>query len=251
MLFHSLIQVLKMTMGDEMKTLSRRANGAVSARSLVEAAYGAVRQDVLNGALAPGTKLMVETLKERYNVGAGTLREALIRLVGEALVVSEEQRGFRVASISLEDLADLTRMRIFIETEALRQAIELGDDSWEANIVAAYHHLSKVEERLGATPETQGDDFEYRNRNFHAALIAACPSRWLHHFHGILFQQSERYRRISLTNRLVPRDVHAEHKGLMEAALARDSVLACRLASEHIERTLDILGKVVAAAAKK
>jgi GntR family carbon starvation induced transcriptional regulator len=218
---------------------------------LVEAAYDAVRQDILNGALAPGTKLMVELLKDRYNVGAGTLREALIRLVGEALVISEEQRGFRVAAISIEDFADLTRMRVFVEAEALRQAIELGDDSWEANIVAAYHHLSKVEERLGATPEMRCDDFEYHNRNFHRALIAACPSRWLRHFHGILFQQSERYRRIALTNRLVPRDVHAEHKSLMDAALARDSGLACRLASEHIERTLDVLGKVVAAAAKK
>lgn len=240
-----------MATGNEMNAFSDRSNGAVSARSLVEAAYGALRQDILSGALAPGAKLMVEMLKDRYNVGAGTLREALIRLVGEALVISEEQRGFRVASISLEDLADLTRMRVFIETEALRQAIELGDDSWEANIVAAYHHLSKVEERLGATPETQSDDFEYRNRNFHRALIAACPSRWLSHFHGILFQQSERYRRIALTNRVVPRDVHVEHKGLMEAALARDSGRACRLAAEHIERTLDVLGEVVAAAAKK
>jgi DNA-binding GntR family transcriptional regulator len=246
-----LSQVLKMTTGYEMNALSGRANGAVSARSLVEAAYGAVRQDILSGDLAPGTKLMVELLKERYNVGAGTLREALIRLVGEALVISEEQRGFRVASISIEDLADLTRNRVFVEAEALRQAIELGDDSWEADIVAAYHHLSKVEERLGATPETQSDDFEYRNRNFHRALIAACPSRWLHHFHGILFQQSERYRRIALTSRPVRRDVHAEHEGLMKAALARDSKLACRLASEHIERTLDVLGKVLAAAAKK
>ncbi|VTZ28598.1 hypothetical protein MPC1_9800003 [Methylocella tundrae] len=47
------------------------------------------------------------------------------------------------------------------------------------------------------------------------------------------------------------RDVHAEHEGLMKAALARDSKLACRLASEHIERTLDVLSNVLAAAAKK
>jgi len=78
------------------------------------------------------------------------------------------------------------------------------------------------------------------------ALISACPSRWLHHLYAILFQQSERYRRISLVNRVVSRDVHAEHQAVFEAALARDVNLACRVAGEHIERTLTVMSKVLA-----
>jgi len=234
-----------------MNSFSANAHNVVPARSLVEAAYVALRQDILNGHLAPGSKLRVEVLKERYNVGGGTLREALTRLVGEALVISEEQRGFRVAAVSVEDLADLSRVRVLIECEALRQAIKIGNDAWEANIVAAFHHLSKVEEKLGETSETLSEEFEERNRNFHRALIAACPSRWLHNFYNVLFQQSERYRRIALSSRLVPRDVHVEHKKLMEAVLARDADLACYLASEHIERTVDVIAKVIGAAMSK
>jgi DNA-binding GntR family transcriptional regulator len=212
----------------------------------VEAAYDTIRHEILTGALAPETKLRFEMLRKRYGFGASTLREALTRLVGEALVTSEEQKGFRVAPVSLEDLADLTRTRIFVEKEALRESILAGDDAWEGRVVAAYHRLSKIEAKLASGPEYQQDEFEERNREFHHALISACPSRWLHHLYGILFQQSERYRRISLVNRVVPRDVHGEHKAIFEAALARDADLACKVAGEHIERTLAVMAKVLA-----
>lgn len=217
----------------------------VGARSLVEAAYATIRHDILDGVLPPGLKLRFEMLRERYGVGASTLREALTRLVGDALVTSEEQRGFRVAEISLDDFADLTRTRKLIEVEALRQSILFGDDAWEGALVGAFHRLSKVEEKLAEGLPELRDEFEERNRDFHFTLIAACPSRWLKHMHGILFQQSERYRRISLAARVEGRDVHAEHKAVIEAALARDVDLACRLEAEHIEKTLELLSRTL------
>jgi DNA-binding GntR family transcriptional regulator len=218
----------------------------LTARSLVEAAYEAIRHEILNGTLPPGAKLRFEMLRKRFGFGASTLREALTRLVGEALVTSEEQRGFKVAAISFEDLADLTRTRKFVELEALRESILQGDDAWEGRVVAAFHRLSKIEARLSAGPELLQDEFEQRNREFHLALISACTSRWLHHLHGILYQQSERYRRISLVNRVVTRDVHAEHKAVFDAAMSRDVELACRVEGEHIDRTLVVMGKLLA-----
>ncbi|GLR67031.1 GntR family transcriptional regulator [Acidocella aquatica] len=230
---------------DVMPSGNAKAPKHTMARSLVEAAYETIRHEILNGTLQPGTKLRFEMLRKRFGFGASTLREALTRLVGEALVTSEEQRGFKVAPVSLEDLADLTRTRKFVELEALRESIRLGDDAWEGRVVAAFHRLSKTEARLSAQPELMQDEFEQRNREFHLALISACPSRWLHHLHGILYQQSERYRRISLLNRVVSRDVHAEHKSVFDAAMARDVDLACRLEGEHIDRTLAVMSKVL------
>ncbi len=224
---------------------------AGNARSLVEAAYASLRKDILNGTLPPGKKLRVEVLKDRYEIGASTLREALTRLVGDALVTSEEQRGFKVAPISLQDFHDLTRARKLIESEALALSILHGDDIWEANLVAAFHRLSKVEGRHGKDAMLHSDEFEIRNREFHQALIAACPSRWLLLFQGTLFGQSERYRRISLMNNLIDRDVHSEHKAIVEAALARDAAKAKRLEEEHIERTLEVLSHLVVAQAEE
>lgn len=223
----------------------KRSAGEVPPRSSVEAAHERLRHDILRGDLAPGAKLRFEMLRSRYGFGASTLREALTRLAGESMVTSEEQRGFRVAAVSLEDFADLTQARKLIEMEALRQSIGFGDDRWEANLVAAFHQLSKVEARLADSPALQQDNYELRNKEFHEALIAACPSRWLKHIHGILFQQAERYRRISMRARPEVRDVHAEHKAMLEAALARDVEIACCLNGEHIEQTLKDFGRTL------
>lgn len=225
---------------------AERAQGEVKSRTLIETAYETLRREIIDGTLEPGARLRTEELRERYEVSGSTIREALTRLLGEALVTTEGQRGFRVATASLEDFRDLTAVRKLIETEALRQAIEVGGDGWESEIVAAFYRLSKVEERLRDDPVAASAEFEQRNRDFHRALIAACPSPWLHRLNALLYQQSERYRRMVVSRRTIPRDVHAEHQGILDATLARDTELAVKLTGEHIERSVLALAKMYA-----
>lgn len=233
------------TRSDAARTSRKGADAVVDSlsgsKTLVEGAYETLRREILDGVFAPDTKLRMEELRSRYNVSGSTVREALTRLLGEALVTSEGQRGFRVAPASLEDFEDLTRVRMLVETEALRQAIAHGDEAWESQIVATFYRLSKVEERLMEDRQGAIDDYEARNRDFHSALIAACPSRWLHHIIALLFQQSERYRRMALSSPPVPRDLHAEHQAIFDATLAREADRASRLLADHIERTLTAL----------
>lgn len=217
---------------------SAAPDAAMEPKTLVEGAYRRLRRNIVEGVHPPGEKLRVEHLKEQYDVGAGTLREALQLLVTDALVVAQGQRGFRVAPISLKDFEDITRTRVLIETEALRQSIALGDDDWEGRVLAAFHRLSRAEERLDDEASAR-EDWEERNRVFHEVLISACPSRWIQHFQQILYRQSERYRRLSLFRNPIPRDVHAEHQLLCDATVARDSEAACKVLTEHILRTLD------------
>jgi DNA-binding GntR family transcriptional regulator len=216
-----------------------QAPASAEPKTLVEGAYQRLRRDIIEGVHPPGEKLRVEHLKDQYDVGAGTLREALLLLVTDALVVAQGQRGFRVAPISIEDFEDITRTRILLETEALRQSIALGGEDWEASVVAAFHRLSRAEQKLSDHDSEAADEWEKRNRNFHDALIAASPSRWIRHFQNILYQQSERYRRISLFRQPVARDVHAEHQALFDSTLARDAERASAILTEHILRTLD------------
>jgi DNA-binding GntR family transcriptional regulator len=213
-----------------------------SPRSLVENAYLALRQDVIDGKLPPGSRLRVEHLKGDYGVGAGTLREALSLLVSDALVVSEGQRGFWVAPISHADFEDITRIRLLLETEALCASIKNGDDEWEAELMAAFHRLSKVEEKLNNTV-LRLREWEERNRSFHEALIAACESRWLRYLIGILYRQSERYRRFAIASSHTRRDIHQEHTELYEAAMDRDIKRATAALDVHIRATLEIIRK--------
>ncbi len=214
------------------RTKAASENGLHEPKTLVESAYRNLRRDIIEGRLQPGEKLRVEHIKDNYGVGAGTLREALSLLISDALVVSQGQRGFNVAPVSVEDFEDITRTRVMLECEALRQSIAMGDDAWEGELLAAFHRLTKAEERL-REPDAR-EEWEERNRIFHEVLISACPSRWIKHFLSILYHQAERYRRLSLYLQPIPRDVHAEHEELFNATLARDADRATAAMAEHI-----------------
>ena len=212
------------------------SNGGGSPLTRVEETVNAIR-----GELTPGTKLAVEHLRQRYGVGSSTIREALSLLLPDGLVTAQGQRGFNVSPISIDDLRDLSNTRILLETHALREAIAAGDDDWEAGIVAAFHRLAKAQEAVDNEVAGALADWELRNQEFHDATTAACGSRWVEHMLDMLYHHTQRYRRMALTDRTVPRDVRAEHVALMEATLARDADAACDVLAIHIQRTTDLL----------
>lgn len=216
--------------------------------TLTDQAYWRLRDDILGGRLEPGSKLRVERLKSMYGFGASPIREALARLSGDGLVLIEERRGFFVTGVSPEELWDVTTMRLDLETKALRGAIERGDDTWEANIVAAGHRLSKLDEELRSG--VPSENWEKRHAAFHQALVSACGSKWLLHFRAVLFDQSERYRRLSLVQTHIERDVPEEHVELARATLSRDADRACQLLATHIRRTAEIVAESTIRVAK-
>jgi DNA-binding GntR family transcriptional regulator len=196
-----------------------------------------LRADILGVHFRPGEKLRFRELRARYGVGVSPLREALTRLAADGFVVLEDQRGFRVAPVSRADLRDLTRLRQQLETTALAQSIAEGDEEWEVKVMAAYHRLSKLPEHEPGDQRVMNEQWARRHEEFHFALVSACGSPRLLQFRKMLFDQSERYRRLSKAYGAQPRDVLAEHRAIMDAALARDTSLATALLAEHLGRT--------------
>lgn len=209
--------------------------------TLTEDAYQRIRDDIVHGRLAAGEKLRIEGLRKAYGIGPTPLREALSRLSADGFVSAEGQRGFSVTPLTAEDLEDVTSMRVLLENRALQNSILKGDDDWEANLVAAFHRLSRIETSEG---ERDPVEWERRNAEFHQALIGACRSRWLRRFAAILYDQHRRYRHLARTH-LKGRDVHAEHKAIYEAALKRDVEAACAANERHIRATIDTLRDLI------
>jgi DNA-binding GntR family transcriptional regulator len=206
---------------------------------------------VVCGKLAPGERLRVEHLKDQYEVGAGTLREALSLLVSDALVTSEGQRGFRVAPISMADLEDVTNTRVMLETDALRQSIRHGDAQWEAALVQSYELLAKTEVDLA---ESGSDRWERRNKAFHEALIAGFNSTWSKYFLAMLYRHGERYRNINWRLTVAHasgRNVHLEHEAIFRAAVDRQEARAALALEAHIRLTHDVVRLQASQAALK
>lgn len=225
------------------KEQSKGKQPARKSRTWTEQAYDRLRMDILSGALRPGTRLKIEELKQRYDLGPTPLREALSRLNSEGLVQSEQLKGYRVAAVSLRELEELCDLRVMIEGEALRRAMEKGDEEWEGDVVSAFHKLDRMEQRLADGEKIDPGEWEDRNRDFHAALVSAADSQWLLRTREHLWVHHERYRRyarILLVDRPVAH-VRDEHRSLMESALARDSERAVQVIRDHILFTVELL----------
>ena len=202
--------------------------------------FDQLRADVLTGRLAPGSKLKLAVLGERYSASLSVVREALSRLAEQGLVIPHPQRGFSVMPLSPEDLTDLTNTRIDLETLAARRSVERGDLAWETRLVGAHHTLAGTS---AATPDGEvNEDWITAHRTFHHALVAGCGSPRLQALATGLRDAAELYRiwSTSLTHDTA-RDIAGEHRELLDLAIARDADgLAAALAA-HIQRTTDML----------
>ena len=200
-------------------------------------AYSSLRSAIVKCEFEPGERLRVEELSHRFDVSSSPLREALNRLVEQGLVNAFENRGFRVAPLTVEGITDLTRMRLLIEVEALRDSMAHGDDRWEVALVAAAHALSLSEQRLASVAPVLDDNWSARHREFHMATYAACSSPLMAGLVVQLFDRAERYRRYSARFRKAPRHKSTEHQRLLNAILSRDQDKAAELLRQHISAT--------------
>ena len=207
-------------------------------RSQTSLAYERIRRDLLSGRHAPGERLKITDLATALDVSPGAVREALSRLVPEQLVVSRDQKGFVVAPLSVQDLEDLTDLRCEMEAIALRRSVALGDEGWEAAVLASAHRLRRS--RMMSEDGSLSAEWVERHAAFHAALVSACGNRRLLDLLSQLYQQSERYRGLSIYVE-GERDIPAEHQALVDAALDRNAERLVELMYAHLRTTTSMI----------
>lgn len=206
----------------------------------IDMIYRELRRRIIDGIYLPEQKLKIEHLRAGFQVSSSTVREALTRLTSDHLVTAEEHRGFRVTSMSMADLEDLTQARVVLECAALRDSISNANEEWELKLVRAFQRLTRAETKL-LHDAASFDTWEECNRVFHDALTANSHSAWLKRLRQLLFQQSERYRRLSSMDSTSRAEVHAEHVAIFEAAIAHDAERAAALLHDHVWRAANVI----------
>jgi DNA-binding GntR family transcriptional regulator len=212
-------------------------------RTLSGAVYAEVRSDILAGRYSPGAKLSPRVIAAESKVSLSVVREALTRLTVQGLVVAEPQLGFSVTGLDIDDVRDIYQVRVLIECSAFREAVQNADVEYETRIVASHHRMSRTKILTDDETPAVSDEWARAHQEFHRALISACPSPRLRDLADSLRETTELYRRWSgaFSGQQEPRDVPAEHRALMEAALDRDTGRAVALLTEHINTTASLL----------
>lgn len=94
--------------------------------------------------LAPGRRLRLEELSERFQVSLTPVRHALRRLESEGLVVSLPRRGSRVAPLSVDELEEIQAIRLGLETVLARHGAERCTDEALSAMTAARAEMERA-----------------------------------------------------------------------------------------------------------
>lgn len=201
-----------------------------------------IRSDIISGRYEPGSPLRLANLAKEFGVSMSVIREVLIRLSEQNLVSTFPNQGFKVVSISREDLEDIVDMRVHLECLAVRRSVEIGDVDWEAKIVSTHHLLERAQFLDDLNTTLLSDEWVHAHAQFHDALGVACGSPRLLAMTRSLRDGSEIYRQLTGGQSLEgKRDVAAEHRELMQLALARDAEGLSSALERHIRLTAEAI----------
>jgi DNA-binding GntR family transcriptional regulator len=201
---------------------------------LPEQVYHQLRHAILNGFFAPGQMLRQEEVAARLGVSRSPLREALPRLEAEGMVVLHPRRGYAVISLDPAEIFELFDLRILLEGELARHAVERRETADIERVRAIVAEMNNP--GLLASDEPRVGWFALNNR-FHDALLK--PGGHRHHLRALENASAliEPYIRME-TN--LTGDLHQaqqEHREIADAFAAGDGPLFERLIREHAENT--------------
>ncbi|MCL5117010.1 MAG: GntR family transcriptional regulator [Firmicutes bacterium] len=194
-----------------------------------------LRDAIIQGEFRPGEQLLLGEIARRLDVSVMPVREALKRLESEGLIEQSPQKEARVARLSLEDLDDTYAARMLLEPRVIRRSAQKFSEE-------DYQRLSGILESYETAYEA-GEDSEGRrlHKAFHFGMYQVGGSVWLLRLISTLWDNSERYRRLSLTQRGTVRDRRREHAEVLEACRANNPNLAATLLKAHLHRTATLV----------
>lgn len=198
-----------------------------------EAVFSALQREIMLGIQKPHGVLLELELAHRFDCSQSTVREALLRLQEDGLVVRISQRGTLVADCNGDDARELLRIRHDIECRGVRRAIARYDAALRATLVDALDQM-----RAAARA---GDEFalSVHDRAFHLKLFAAAElpavqpvlSRCLLHNHRYKIANSEPNRDLDETAE--------RHAAIIEALDGKNAESASAALSHHIATIVD------------
>jgi len=199
-------------------------------RSLADDVVDRLRQAIYSGRLAPDFRLREETLAEFLGVSRGPIREALLQLEREGLVIKEPNRGATVARLAREDLEEVYSLRMALELFAVRQAIRKGQ-------LKHFDDMQKIVDAMTTAVE-RGIDVQEAARldvEFHEIMYQAASHKRLYDFWSTLKPQIH----IFLLARNVANPDFREyiipaHQDILDGLRARDEARVVALTQEHL-----------------
>ena len=213
----------------------RRGSGA-------QTVYDALRRDILSLKLRPSELLDEASLSVRFGMSRSPIREALIRLSADGLVVTLPNKSTLVAPLRIEEYPAYLDALDLIERVVARLAARHRK-------AADLEHIAECQTRFQATLDgTDIADMIETNRDFHMAISRAARNRYFSFLHARLLDDGRRTLHLYFRSfgSAIPKSIHLDHDLIIRAIELGDEDLAEKCAHDHVmqvgRRFLDYLG---------
>jgi phosphonate utilization transcriptional regulator len=196
--------------------------------SLSSAAQHEIERMILNGQLAPGTKLTEAWLSDTLGVSRGPIREAFRMLEEAGLVRQEKNRGVFVRDIPLAEAVEIFDLRAVMD--------ELVGRRLAGNMTPEQGRRLKalVEQMEQAARADDGDAYHLLNLQFHDALVEYAGNRKMAAIYRKLVKELALFRRRNLAEHSALPHSAAEHRQILKAIASGDAQAAAHAMYSHV-----------------
>lgn len=201
------------------------------ARTLADVALAELREAIVSGQLPPGSPIRLQEYVDRLSMSSVPIREALRFLEQKGLIERRPHRGVIVSEMSATDLEDTYEIRLDLESMAVRKAavrMTEKDHNQLLRLVGEYEKALRADD--GSAPDA--------HTRLHMAIYDLADSKWLRLLLPVLWDNSERYRRLQIPVRGTIEQKVEEHRILVEAVASGDPEAAADELRAHLSRTM-------------
>lgn len=216
--------------------------------TLVDKTYDLIKEDVLSGELAPGSKIDIKELCNRFNVSPTPLKIALNRLVEDNLLINNPRKGMFVKEFDLSEMLELCDLRLMFDlfyVEEIITTLQFNSDlrnRLQENIIKSREFVNSLPEEADLEMYLKNYQYDYE---FHELFLVCTGNKKLvevYHkinpFHYSVFI----FNRQSLSKLELQVD---EHEAILEAALKGDVELLKDQLKHHYENIKTAISLVV------
>lgn len=201
--------------------------------SLVDAVADDLKDQVLAGALHPGSPLTEIEVASRYDVARASAKAAIERLVAEKVLVRRNHKTARVAELGPEDVRDVYNTRIYLESEVLRRLAR-------RRVVPPAARAANRD--IQALWDADSYDVVDPDMSFHTSLIDAVGSvRTSAAYRALAFEVKLCMAQLQGSHALSPAVIIAEHARILDLIEAGDQDAAAAMLDEHLSRARELL----------
>jgi len=213
----------------------------VDTSSLNEKIYKLLRDRIVFGEYAPGSRVEVKKLKEELNVSPQPVKEAIFRLAGEGFITIFPRKGTYVREASLKDLIDMVEARTFYETSAIEAAIGQIKSKDLQRLEAFCENILDAE-------DTSYMAIQRKNMAFHCAVVGLSKNQWLYDAHKLMMAHyASLHFRYVVTQKdyADPEQIYKDHKEIIDALGLDDVEEAKEIVRHHMDRVKSKIEKVL------